>query len=81
MTFLQGTISANSRYFSVKYYRQIILGDAFFGSDKALADNNGTLAIVEQLAADQDLFYKKFTDHFFKLTWLGVDPNVTRHGL
>ena len=48
LTFLQGTISANSRYFSVQYYRQIILGDAFFGSDKALADNNSTLAIVEQ---------------------------------
>ncbi len=78
---LQGTISANSRYFSVKYYRQIILGDAFFGSDKALADNNSTLAIVEQLAADQDLFYKKFTDHFFNLTWLGVDSDVTRKGL
>ena len=78
---LQGTISANSRYFSSKYYKQIILGDAFFGSDKALADNNSTLAIVEQLAADQELFYKRFTDHFVKLTWLGIDASVKRLGL
>jgi len=78
---VQGTISANSRYFSSKYYKQIILGDAFFGSDKALADNDSTLHIVQELAADQDLFYKKFTSHFSNLTWLGVDPSVKRLGL
>ena len=78
---MQGTVSANSRYFSNKYYKQVILGDAFFGSDKALADSNSTLQIVQELAADQDLFYKKFTSHFLDLTWKGVDPAVKRLGL
>ena len=78
---VQGTVSSNSRYFSNKYYKQVILGDAFFGSDKALADNNSTLQIVQELAADQDLFYKKFTSTFFDLTWKGVDPAVKRLGL
>lgn len=44
---LQGTISSNDRYFSNKYYKQIILGDAFFGSDRALADSNLTLPLVQ----------------------------------
>ncbi len=78
---VQGTVSANSRYFSNKYYKQVILGDAFFGSDKALADSNSTLQIVQELAADQDLFYKKFTSTFLDLTWKGVDPAVKRLGL
>ena len=78
---VQGTVSANSRYFSNKYYKQVILGDAFFGSDKALADSNSTLQIVQELAADQDLFYEKFTSHFLDLTWKGVDPAVKRLGL
>ena len=70
----QGTINAEDRYFSNKYYKQVILGDAFFGSDKALKDSNATYAIVKQLAADNDLFYRKFTAAMQKLTWLGVDP-------
>ena len=77
----QGTINAEDRYFSNKYYKQVILGDAFFGSDKALKDSNATYAIVKQLAADNDLFYKKFTAAMQKLTWLGVDPSVKRLGL
>nr|QOL01105.1 putative extracellular protein CSOL_032 [Pseudococcomyxa simplex] len=77
----QGTISSNSRYFSSRYYRQVILGDAFFGSDRALADNPATLKIVEELAADNLLFYQKFTDAYKNLTWLGVDPSVKRLGL
>ena len=77
----QGTINAEDRYFSNKYYKQVILGDAFFGSDKALKDSNATYAIVKQLAADNDLFYRKFTAAMQKLTWLGVDPSVKRLGL
>ena len=77
----QGTINAEDRYFSNKYYKQVILGDAFFGSDKALKDSNATYAIVKQLAADNGLFYRKFTAALQKLTWLGVDPSVKRLGL
>ena len=77
----QGTISANSRYFSSRYYKQIILGDAFFGSDRALGNNPATLKIVEELAADNLLFYKKFTAAYTNLTWAGVDPAVKRLGL
>lgn len=60
---------------------QILLGDAFFGSDKALGDNPDTLSIVKQYAADNDLFFRKFTEKMVKLTWLGVDPSVPRLGL
>jgi catalase (peroxidase I) len=60
---------------------QVILGDAFFGSDKALADNPDTLAIVKAYAADNDLFLEKFTEAMLKLTWLGVDASVPRLGL
>ena len=80
-TALQGTINANDRRFTNNYYRQVILGDAFFASDKALANNNDTLAIVQNMAADENLFYTQFTKRYTTLTWLGVDPSVTRRGL
>jgi catalase (peroxidase I) len=59
----------------------VLLGDAFFGSDRALADNPETLAIVRQFAADQDLFFEKFSEVLVKLSWLGVDPSVPRRGI
>ena len=116
---------------------QVILGDAFFGSDRALADNNATLAFVEvrprthscslppgrqkydcagnvvrmsciimtpacvwrfmafpaclylirtggrtqAYAASEELFFQKFSEQYFNLTWLGVDPSVPRLGV
>ena len=80
-TALQGTINAIDRRFTNNYYRQVIVGDAFFASDKALAKNDDTLKIVQNMAADESLFYTQFAKRYTTLTWLGVDPSVTRRGL
>ena len=60
---------------------QIIRGDAFFGSDNALADNPATYDLVKAYAADNELWYQKFSAAFFKLTWLGVNASVPQLGL
>jgi catalase (peroxidase I) len=59
---------------------QVLLGDAFFGSDNALADNPDTLALVKEYAEDNEAWYKDFEEKFIDLTWKGVDPSVPRLG-
>ena len=60
---------------------QVIRGDGFFGSDNVLADNPDTYKLVKAYAADNELFLKKFSAAFIKLTWLGVDSSVAHLGM
>ena len=50
-----------NRIFSNKYYKNILLGNAFFQSDRALGADARTRPYVEAFAANNDLFFQNFT--------------------
>ncbi len=57
----QGFLTPENRVFSNKYYKNILLGNAFFQSDRALGNDPRTRPCVEAYAADNDLFFRNFT--------------------
>ena len=58
---MQGFITPENRVFSNKYYKNILLGNAFFQSDRALGNSPITRPCVEAYAADNDMFFRNFT--------------------
>ena len=58
---MQGFITPENRVFSNKYYQNILLGNAFFQSDRALGNSPLTRPCVEAYAADNDMFFRNFT--------------------
>lgn len=66
---------------------QVILGDAFFGSDRALADNNATLAFVEvrqgtsRTACLQDIGTVDCADDHYVVCMIDLCIHVSYHGL
>ena len=57
----QGYMTPQNRIFSNKYYKNILLGNAFFQSDRALGADPRTRPYVEAFAANNDLFFQNFT--------------------
>ena len=58
---MQGFVTPQNRVFSNKYYQNILLGNAFFQSDRALGNSPITRPCVEAYAADNDMFFRNFT--------------------
>ena len=54
-------MTPQNRIFSNKYYKNILLGNAFFQSDRALGADARTRPYVEAFAANNDLFFQNFT--------------------
>ena len=54
-------MTPQNRIFSNKYYKNILLGNAFFQSDRALGADPRTRPYVEAFAANNDLFFQNFT--------------------
>ncbi|KAK9832086.1 hypothetical protein WJX81_005292 [Elliptochloris bilobata] len=77
----QGFMTPVNRVFNNKYYKNILLGNAFFQSDRALGEDPRTKPYVEAFAANNDMFFANFTHAYQQLSWLGVDPSVKRLGL
>ncbi|KAK9832108.1 hypothetical protein WJX81_007884 [Elliptochloris bilobata] len=77
----QGYLTPENRVFGNKYYQNILLGNAFFQSDRALGNNPLTRPCVEAYAADNQMFFRNFTRAYQLLTWLGVDSSLPRLGL
>ena len=40
-----------------------------------------TPCTAQAYAADEELFFQKFSEQYFNLTWLGVDPSVKKLGV
>ena len=57
----QGYMTPMNRIFSNKYFKNILLGNAFFQSDRALGADSRTRPYVEAFAANNDLFFQNFT--------------------
>lgn len=36
---------------------------------------------MQAYAADEKLFFQKFSEQYYNLTWLGVDPSIPRLGV
>ena len=54
-------MTPQNRIFSNKYYKNILLGNAFFQSDRALGSDPRTRPYVEAFAANNELFFQNFT--------------------
>lgn len=54
-------MTPQNRIFSNKYYKNILLGNAFFQSDRVLGADTRTRPYVEAFAANNDLFFQNFT--------------------
>jgi L-ascorbate peroxidase len=63
--------------FSNSYFRQLVElnGSPLLGTDTALITDPELRPYVEAYAADEALFRADFSDAFYRLTWLGNDPD------
>ncbi|KAM0939207.1 putative peroxidase [Dioscorea sansibarensis] len=58
--------------FDNQYYKNLISGKGLFSSDSVLMSDSRTRARIESLSANQDEFFKRWSESFLRMVSIGV---------